>query len=101
MQSFMASYDIILSPGTAVAADAFLADDTAFDPYNSIATPLPFGYLFNLTHQPAVTVPVEINQLGMPISVQIAGKVGDDAKVLSVARLVESMFPMPHPPVFY
>ena len=100
MQSFMASYDIILSPSTAVAADAFLADDTVFDPDYNSADRIPFGYLFNLTHQPAVTVPVGVNQLGMPISVQIAGKVGDDALVLSVAKLVESMWPMSHSPFF-
>ena len=48
-----------------------------------------------------VTVPVGVNQLGMPIGVLLAGAVGDDAKVLSAAKLVESMFAMPHPPLFY
>lgn len=100
MQSFMASYDIILSPGTAVTADVCLADDTEFVPDKQNADYTSFGYLFNLTHQPAVTVPVGVNQLGMPISVQIAGKVGDDALVLSVAKLVESMWPVPHSPFF-
>lgn len=101
MQSFMSSYDIILSPSTTVSADAFLADDTAFNPNKNSTDYLPFGYLFNLSQQPAVTVPVGVNQLGMPISVQLAGAVGDDARVLSVAKLVESMYPMPHPPLFY
>jgi len=103
MQLFMASYDIILSPSTAVAADEFLADDTAFafDPYKSNADHIPFSYLFNLSHQPSVTVPIGVNQLGMPISVQLTGAVGADALVLSVAKLVQSMLPMPHPPLFY
>ena len=101
MQSFMESYDIILSPSTAVAADAYIADATEYDPDKHNADYLPFGYLFNLSHQPSVTVPVGVNQLGMPMGVQLAGTVGDDAKVLSAAKLVESMFPMPHPPLFY
>ena len=100
MQLFMESYDIILSPTTAVTADKLLADDIEFDPSKHNMDHAPFGYLFNLTHQPAVTVPVGINQLGMPISVQIAGKVGDDALVLGVAKLIESMWPMPHSPFF-
>jgi aspartyl-tRNA(Asn)/glutamyl-tRNA(Gln) amidotransferase subunit A len=101
MQSFMASYDIILSPGTAVAANEFLADDTVFDPYKNNTDCVPFSYLFNLSQQPAVTVPIGVNQLGMPISVQLTGAVGADALVLSVAKLVQSMLPMPHPPLFY
>ena len=100
MQSFMASYDIILSPGTAVAANEFLADDTVFDPYKNNTDCVPFSYLFNLSQQPAVTVPIGVNQLGMPISVQLVGAVGADALVLSVAKLVQSMLPMPHPPFF-
>ena len=101
MQLFMESYDIILSPSTPVTADVCLADDTEFVPDKQNADYISFVYLFNLTHQPAVTVPVGVNQLGMPISVQIAGAVGDDARVLSTAKLVESMFAMPHPPLFY
>ena len=101
MQSFMESYDIILSPTTAVTADKLLADHIEFAPSKHNMDHAPFGYLFNITHQPAVTVPVGVNQLGMPIGVQLAGAVGDDAKVLSAAKLIESMFPMPHPPLFY
>jgi len=101
MGSFMDSYDIILSPSTAVTSDIFLADDVSLDLKKMSFECFPFGYLFNLSHQPSVTVPVGVNQLGMPIGVQLAGAVGDDAKVLSAAKLVESMFAMPHPPLFY
>ena len=99
MQTFMLPYDIILTPGTAVTSDAFCADDTMFDPTKFPTDYVPFGYLFNLTHQPAITVPVGLNQLGMPVGVQLAGAVGADALVLSVAQAVESAFPMPDCPV--
>lgn len=99
IQTFMLSYDIILTPSTAVAADAFCADDIMFDPTMLATDYVPFGYLFNLTHQPAITVPVGLNRLGMPVGVQLAGAVGADALVLSVAQAVESAFPMPVCPV--
>jgi aspartyl-tRNA(Asn)/glutamyl-tRNA(Gln) amidotransferase subunit A len=99
MQTFMLSYDIILTPSTAVAADAFWADNTMFDPTKLSTDYVPFGYLLNLTHQPAITVPVGLNRLGMPVGVQLAGAVGADALVLSVAQAVESAFPMPDCPV--
>ena len=95
----MLSYDIILTPSTAVAADAFWADNTMFDPTKLSTDYVPFGYLLNLTHQPAITVPVGLNRLGMPVGVQLAGAVGADALVLSVAQAVESAFPMPDCPV--
>ncbi len=99
MTAFMQSYDIILSPSTAVNADAFLADNIDFD-HKKVATDyVPFGYLFNLSHQPAVTVPVGLNHRSMPIGAQLAGAVGADALVLAVAKLVQSMFPMPACPV--
>jgi aspartyl-tRNA(Asn)/glutamyl-tRNA(Gln) amidotransferase subunit A len=87
MQSFMKSYDIILCASTMVTADAF---DT-----NVLATDIVVSYLFNLTHQPSVTVPVGINQHGMPMGVLIAGATGADAVVLEIAKIIKSMFPMP------
>jgi aspartyl-tRNA(Asn)/glutamyl-tRNA(Gln) amidotransferase subunit A len=99
MQTFMLSYDIILTPSTAVAADAFCADGIMFNPTKLSTDYVPFGYLFNLTHQPAITVPVGLNRLGMPVGVQLAGAVGADALVLSVAQAVESAFPIPDCPV--
>jgi aspartyl-tRNA(Asn)/glutamyl-tRNA(Gln) amidotransferase subunit A len=91
MHSFMKSYDVILCASTTVTADAF--DPTA------LATDILLSYLFNLTHQPCVTVPVGVNQHSMPIGVLIAGATGADAKVLETAHAVESMFPMPICPV--
>lgn len=91
MHSFMKSYDVILCASTTVTADAF--DPTA------LATDMLLSYLFNLTHQPCVNVPVGVNQYGMPIGVLLAGAVGADALVLETAQAVESMFPMPRCPV--
>ena len=91
MHSFMQSYDVIVCASATVTADAF--DPTA------LATDMLLSYLFNLTHQPCVTVPVGVNQHGMPIGVLIAGATGADAKVLETAHAVESMFPMPICPV--
>lgn len=103
LQQFMSSYDIILSPSTAVTADRFLADDIASDQTNgsNVMQYIPFGYLFNLTHQPAVSVPVGVNYIGMPIGLQLAGAVGADALVLQLAQIVESAFPMPQCPLIF
>lgn len=44
---------------------------------------------FNVSGQPAVSVPLGFCEEGLPIGVQIAGRPGDDAMVLQAARVVE------------
>ncbi|MHB9005262.1 MAG: amidase [Coriobacteriia bacterium] len=51
--------------------------------------------LFNVTGQPAITVPIIEGPL--PIGVQIAGRVGDDALIISAARIIERELGGPSP----
>jgi aspartyl-tRNA(Asn)/glutamyl-tRNA(Gln) amidotransferase subunit A len=57
----------------------------------------PFSYPFNLTQQPAISVPCGLTQAGLPIGLQIVGRMFDDAMVLRVARAYESVHPVPRP----
>ncbi len=49
----------------------------------------PFTYPFNLTGNPALTVPVALDGEGMPLSLQIVGRPGADRHVLRLGRLLE------------
>jgi len=44
---------------------------------------------FNVTGSPALSVPCGFDQRGLPVGIQIAGKLGDDELVLRVGRAVE------------
>jgi len=44
---------------------------------------------FNISGQPAISVPAALSRAGHPIGVQLAGKRGDDATVLALARALE------------
>lgn len=48
-----------------------------------------FTLPFNVTGSPALSVPCGLDQLGLPVGVQIAGRVGADQMVLRIARAVE------------
>lgn len=48
-----------------------------------------FTALFNLTGQPAASVPAAVSDEGHPIGVQLAGRVGGDGLVLAVAKQLE------------
>ena len=57
-----------------------------------------FGYmaytpLFNVTGQPAMSVPLHWSPDGLPIGVQLAGRLGDDARLFALAAQLERARP--------
>jgi aspartyl-tRNA(Asn)/glutamyl-tRNA(Gln) amidotransferase subunit A len=101
MLGFHNRFDLLLSPTMPIAAfevgregprDGDFGDDWVnWSPYT---------YPFNLTGQPAASVPCGVTSDGLPIGLQIVGRRGDDALVLRAARAVEQALPMPKPPPY-
>jgi len=94
MRVCMQSYDFIVTP--AVATPAFDVgrlhpDDGAG---NAWLDWTPFSYPFNLTQQPAASVPCGFSKDGLPVGLQIVGKMYDDAGVLAAARAYEAAHPL-------
>jgi aspartyl-tRNA(Asn)/glutamyl-tRNA(Gln) amidotransferase subunit A len=58
----------------------------------------PFSYPFNLTQQPAATVPCGLTRKGLPVGLHIVGPRYADALVLRAARAFESTQPLRLPP---
>ncbi len=61
----------------------------------------PYTYVFNLTGQPAATVPCGFASNGLPVGLQIVGRWRDDATVLRASAAFESARPWsePRPPL--
>lgn len=60
----------------------------------------PASYPFNMTGQPAVSLPAGLTRAGLPVGLQLVGPVGADDLVLTVARRLEAeLAPLPVPPV--
>ena len=57
----------------------------------------PFSYPFNLTQQPACTIPCGFTSDGLPIGLQLVGPMFGDALVLRAARAYETTRPIPKP----
>ena len=53
----------------------------------------PFTYPFNLTQQPAASVPAGLTQAGLPIAVQLAAANGNEHDLLRVAAALEQIRP--------
>jgi aspartyl-tRNA(Asn)/glutamyl-tRNA(Gln) amidotransferase subunit A len=57
----------------------------------------PFSYPFNLTQQPAATIPCGLTNKGLPVGLHIVGPRYADALVLRAARAFESVHPIRMP----
>ncbi|WP_116135301.1 amidase [Trinickia diaoshuihuensis] len=97
MRQFMASYDLILTPTVSIAAFDATPSGAPMSA-RSLLGWTPFSYLFNLTHQPAASIPCGLTSAGLPIGLQIAGPMFGDALVLRAARAYEASNPIPRPP---
>ena len=93
MRQFMERFDFLATP--AVAVPAFDVEKVSPWPDDGLEwlSWTPFTVPFNLTQQPAAAVPCGFTRAGLPVGLQIAGKMFDDAGVLAAARAYESADP--------
>ena len=93
MSRFHQTWDLLLTPAMPIAAfDAGReVPEGATDPRWPGWTP--FTYPFNLTQQPAATVPCGFTPAGLPAGLQIVGPRHADALVLRAAQAYEQAHP--------
>ncbi len=94
MARFHERYDLLLTPTIATPAFAvshLTPPDGAFGSHWIGWTP--FSYPFNLTLQPAATVPCGLTGNGLPVGLQIVGAMNRDALVLRASRAFEAAHP--------
>ncbi|MGD0245914.1 MAG: amidase [Streptosporangiaceae bacterium] len=62
----------------------------------------PYTALYNVSGQPAVNVPLYQNADGLPIGVMLAGRMGDEATLISLSAQLEQAHPWQdrHPPIW-
>jgi aspartyl-tRNA(Asn)/glutamyl-tRNA(Gln) amidotransferase subunit A len=91
LQEFHSKYALLITP--AVAVPAFTADrwkPESFSEFADMRAWTPFLSLFNLTQQPAISVPCGLTESGLPIGLQIVGPRFADSNVLRAAHLYET-----------
>jgi aspartyl-tRNA(Asn)/glutamyl-tRNA(Gln) amidotransferase subunit A len=95
VQRFLARFDLLITPTVAVApfrigqAGVKEIDGRAV----SVLGWMPFGFPFNLTGQPAATVPVGFTAAGLPVGLQIVGRRHAERAVLAASAAFETASP--------
>jgi aspartyl-tRNA(Asn)/glutamyl-tRNA(Gln) amidotransferase subunit A len=98
MNAFMAKYDLLLTP--TMPMTAFEVNHNAAWGGDGVDIGwTPFTLTFNLTRQPAATIPCGLDREGLPIGLQIVGGHARDALVLRAAAAYERVRPIPAPPM--
>lgn len=87
--------DILATPTLAVPALPLTGELPTLGPSERGHLPSwsPFSYPFNLTGQPAITVPCGWTAGGLPVGLQLLGRRYDDATVLRAAAAFEAVAP--------
>jgi len=92
---FLARFDLLITP--TVAVPAFEVGKPGLNEVNGQpSSPLgwtPFCFPFNLTGQPAATVPVGFTSAGLPVGLQIVGRRHADHTVLAASAAFEAAQP--------
>ncbi len=92
MGAFHQRYDLLVTPTLPITA--FEAGrDTSSDEQNYWMEWTPFSYPFNLTQQPAATLPCGLVD-GLPVGLHLVADKGQDAVVLNACRRLERAMPM-------
>lgn len=99
VSAFFRTYDVLMTPTVAVPPPqlgTLNQNEPGLDPRSWIEklfALIPFTPLFNMTGQPAISLPLAQSSEGLPIGVQFVARYGDEATLLRLAAQLEQALP--------
>jgi amidase/6-aminohexanoate-cyclic-dimer hydrolase len=97
LATFLANYDVFLaptlcSPPLKIGELNTMSDDLShIDPI--LRRHMPGTSMFNMSGQPAMSVPLAWNAAGLPLGMMFAARFGDEATLLRLAAQLEQVRP--------
>lgn len=92
---FMEPYDILICPAVAVTPfpfDQLYPTEIDGAPMENYVSWVALTSALTVTGNPVVSLPCGLDENGTPFGIQIVGKMHNDAKLLSIARSIETAF---------
>lgn len=98
MGRFLDLYDAVLQPVTAtppprLGTIIYREGDSLLEYTRRFKRVSAFTHLYNMSGQPSMSLPLALSADGLPIGVMISGRVGDDARLFSLAAQLERTTP--------
>jgi aspartyl-tRNA(Asn)/glutamyl-tRNA(Gln) amidotransferase subunit A len=91
MGEFHTRFDVLITPTMPISPFEAGHDVPPGSDFGSWPEWTPFTYPFNMTQQPAISVPAGFTSKGLPVGLQIVGPRHSDDLVLAVAKLLEEV----------
>jgi amidase len=90
-------FDVVMTPALAQRpvriGDIDACSDDPWEDFRRSGRFTPYTAVFNVTGQPAISLPLFHGEDGLPVGVQIAGRPADEATLLSLAAQLEAVRP--------
>jgi aspartyl-tRNA(Asn)/glutamyl-tRNA(Gln) amidotransferase subunit A len=101
MRRLFERFDLLVSPTIPVSCVPAGRNVPESQEGRSIVSWVAFTYPFNLTGQPAASMPVGFTEAGMPVGLQVVAGMHDEAAILSLCQGYEAAFGTPgvRPPI--
>ncbi len=94
MEAFLGKYDFLIMPVTTTPAikhnpehTPISVDGTNVDYWDNFLYPV----VFNATGHPALAIPLGLNAEGVPIGVQVVGRMNSEKQLIKFAKLIEPL----------
>src|SRR5215213_6159959 len=91
------TYDVVLTPGLAERpvriGEIDACSDDPWEDFRRSGQFTPYTAIFNVTGQPAISVPLFHGDDGLPLGVQLVGRPAGEAELLALAAQVEAARP--------
>ncbi|KPQ31063.1 amidase [Halomonas sp. HL-93] len=98
MAAFHQQYDLLVTPTMPIAPFAAGHNVPPGGAHRDWMDWTPFSYPFNLTQQPAASLPCGLDSQGLPVGLHLVAGKYQDLKVLQAAQLLERYLPLLTPP---
>ncbi|MFY9930426.1 MAG: amidase, partial [Streptosporangiaceae bacterium] len=94
----LSAYDAILTPTLALppVPVGYFEEVTPAENFERQKRFTPFTAVYNVSGQPAVNLPLHWNAEGLPIGVMLAGRMGEEATLISLSAQLEQARPWAH-----
>ena len=97
MRELYRNYDLLITPTLPIPPHGAEEEQSSDPRYSHITNALALTSPFNLTKQPAASLPIGLNADGLPVGMQVVGPLYGEVEILRLCQAYETAHPFARP----